>query len=135
MSKFKRHSRYDVTLAEQGVWFTVRDELDQVYGEFLCSLIDHHATHTKLRAQRAAKGQRQQGKKAEAAEVIAELLVSLSLTDWSGVYYADGKPVEFTRANALEYLTDETFVATALLEYAQNVANYQVATADDIAKN
>lgn len=136
MSKFKRHSRFDSDLAETGVWFSVKDELGNHYGDFLCSLIDQHATHTKLRAQRATKGRPdRQGQNTDAAKVVAELLVTLSVTDWDGVCYADGKPVEFTRANAVEFFTEETFVAQQVLEYAQNVANYQPASVDDIVKN
>lgn len=93
MSKFKRHSRFDTDLAETGVWFSVKDELGNHYGDFLCSLIDQHATHTKLRAQRATKGRPdRQGQNTDAAKVVAELLVTLSVTDWEGVCYADGKP-------------------------------------------
>jgi hypothetical protein len=137
MSKFRKFQRFDSSIAEQGVWFVVRDELGNEYGEFLCSLIDSHAQHTNVRAQRAAKVRPDAAanKPGDAAKQIAELLVTMSLNHWKGVFYADGTEVEFTPETAIEYLTEETFVATKLLEYAQNVANYQPQSAETVAKN
>lgn len=136
MSKFKRHKRFDASIAESGVWFKVSDELGNVYGQFLCSLIDAHAQHTNVRAQRNPKVRPDgDAKPGEAAKQIADLLVNMSLNDWKDVYLEDGSEAAFSPELAKEYLTEETFVAQKLLEYAQNVGNYQPQTAEEIAKN
>jgi len=136
MSKFKRRSRYNDDLAKNGVWFSVRNEMGEHYGDFLCSLIDGHSPHFKLRAMRLPKINSDAPLSPEQiARRDAQTIVDLSLNDWRGVVDADGNEVAFSAADAVEYLAEETYVAERLMDHARNVANYQMATTADIVKN
>lgn len=145
MSKFKRPVRYDADLANDGVWFAIEDELGNDYGMFKCIWWEagsprYRAAQERLERAKPAlntgNGFRQPKKptKREAAregdlQTIRNFVENV-LVDWR-VDGADGKPVPFTEADAIEYfdVDDPTaiYCFTALLAKAADVRNFQPA--------
>ncbi|WBY16630.1 hypothetical protein PF049_00200 [Erythrobacteraceae bacterium WH01K] len=120
--------RYDPKQAQDGVWFEVRDEYEQLWGTFKLAYLDltdpaWKKEREKLKA-RYAKDFRL--KKKDEDFLLLEAFLQFSLLDWKDVK-ANGKEVSYTEARAREFFgTDEiyNFAFPTLAMYALDVRNY-----------
>jgi hypothetical protein len=142
MAKFKKITRFDETLANEGVKFDVYDEHANHYGAFVCLLQDKHSprylsalegVNKRLSVLQRTLSADQKKDRNVINKIAAEFFVDMSLIDWE-LEGEDGKAIPFTRADAIEYLTLYPFVREKLDEYASDVTHY-VGTAEAIAGN
>lgn len=130
--------RFDTATADDGVWFAIHDENDRLWGEFKCAMIDPEARKTVLLRDRLkvkhAKDIRL--KKLDAIVVAREMFLELSLLDWK-MTGKDGKAIKFSKEAATAYfnLPSTKYALDALLDYVQDVRNFQKADKEEIAGN
>lgn len=129
MTDFFFPERFDVSLAEEGEWFEVVDENENVWGEFKCLLVDQTLPHYKVAIERLNRKYNtgsSKRKKKPGDDFAAELLVTMSLRDWK-LNDAKGKPITYTPELAMKYFTNPkgAFVLTYLSERISDVRHFQ----------
>lgn len=133
MTAFHFPTRYDETQADEGVWTSVVDEMDNVWGRFKLCLFDettprHRVTLERLqRKYPAKKGQPNAALKAKSQDEWAvELFVEMSVVDWE-MKDAKGKAIPYTPEAAIAYLSDPRalFVLKEIGAFARDVRNFQ----------
>jgi hypothetical protein len=132
-------SRYNEELADEGVWFSVYDEDDRLWGKFKCAMYDADSRRFKQAFDRLKTKYAKEirTKSTDAEKMGAELFLDAVLLDWEEVTVG-GKEFAFTRANAELYFAHKPhlkFALPKLLEFSQDVRNYQAAPKDEIAGN
>jgi len=136
---FDLPERYNETIADEGVWFSVYDENNRLWGEFKCALYDTDSRRMK-KAQEALKvkyAKEIRTKSADAEVLGTELFLDAILLDWK-LNGKDGKAIKFSKEAASAYFAQKPvakFVLPALLEYSQEVRNYQVAPKEEVSGN
>lgn len=126
MSKFSIPKRYDAAVAEEGVWFEIADEAGQEYGSFKCRYLDELHPRTEVITKRVkTQFATKKGRKADEWEVLKTIMVECVLLDWK-VNDMKGKPVPFTKADALEYFSeiDTRYCLIALSRLSGDVTNF-----------
>ncbi|MGK2911227.1 MAG: hypothetical protein ACSLE1_15710 [Sphingobium sp.] len=127
--------RYDDKAAEAGVWFEIETERGEKYGSFLCTLIDKHNPRTVKAAERFRKRyDRLKNVPGYKEKMNADLFVEISLIDWK-LNDAKGKPIPFSRDEAIAYLTAVPFVLEQLDRHASDALNYPGEDTEDAVKN
>ena len=58
--------------------------------------------------------------------IMAEIFVDVCLKDWKGVLDEENNPIEFSRENAIKFLTELPELLAHLTEFASDVENYKV---------
>lgn len=132
MSKFFVPKPYDATKAEDGVWFSVYDKDDTLYGEFKLKYVDQHSKAGELAYKRVkAKYATQIRTKALSGyDSLKVVLCELHLLDWklpTDPNDTKAKPVPFSLADALEYFSmdDTKWIAYELSNYATEPTNFK----------
>ena len=136
MTTFAFPKRYDETVANDGVTFSITDENGNYWGDFTCRHIDEYSqrgelAYKRIRAKYAAQIR---SKKLSDYDAIKVVFVEAALCGWSGIKDAKGKEVAFDIATALDYFSqDETkWLLVHLSRLASDMTNY--APAEDGAE-
>ena len=139
--KFKRPARYDVSLADEGVWFALEDEAGNSWGEFKLRYLDPlsprtEATYKRIRAKYAPQIKSKKMGDLEAAKVA---FIEANLADWRGIEDEKGKAVEFSLENAMAYFDTETdegrWALVQLGNLAGDVTNFGATPVEHTEKN
>lgn len=139
--KFHIPQRYDMTLAEEGVWFSIYDENNTHWGDFRLGYLDPSSPRTELvyKRIRAKYAAQIRSNKLADLEAIKVVFVEAILKDWRGIKDDKGKEVEFSIENALAYFSEEgtRYVLSRLGELSGDVTNFTALeqTVDEIEKN
>lgn len=121
-------TRFDEGQAREGVWFSIEDEHDQLWGEFKLAYLDGDSPEIKkLRTKLKAKYAKDiRLGKLDQDKVAMEVFLECVLLDWRKVKAA-GKEVEFSKEAAQEYFENphvKSFAWPELLAYAGSVLHY-----------
>lgn len=131
-------TRFDASVADEGVWFGIHDENDNHWGDFKCAMFDGDSRRIKLLQDRLKKKYAKDIRtgKVDHDALAREVFLEAILQDWRGVK-AGGKDVPYSKEAAAAYFALPTtkYALTALLEYSQDVRNFQQADKEEVAKN
>lgn len=121
-------TRFDEEQAREGVWFSIEDEHDQLWGEFKLAFLDGDSPEIKkLRTKLKAKYAKDiRLGKLDQDKVAMEVFLECVLLDWKSVK-ANGKEVSFSKEAAAAYFETpqvKSFAWPALLQYASDVRWY-----------
>lgn len=131
--EFEYPARYDEAIADDGVWTTVIDENDAVWGRFKLALFDITTQRYKTTLTRLQRKYRnRKGEPASKDHMTVEIFVEMSLVDWEVTI--KGKAVPFSKEAAIAYLNDDRalFALKALSEFANDVRNFQPEGQDEL---
>lgn len=140
MAKFKKHVRYDKDMANDGVWFSIIDEVENNYGEFRLRHVDRANPRTKLDFKRIQTKYQEsiRSGKMTTDESQRIYFCEAVLVDWKGVLDEKGKEVPFTVADAIEYFSDDDnlYVLERLIQLSDDIRNFnKLEPVEDIIKN
>lgn len=139
MSKFAIPQRFENTLADDGQWFEVVDENENVWGEFKCRLMDQDSRTYKLAQERVHNRLEKlhRNKPVEKEVLLREIFLDAVLVDWRKVPGANGKDVPYSAKDAREYFEAEgtKFALLNLMAFASDVGNFGAANKEEVAKN
>lgn len=130
-------TRYDKTLARAGKWVSVRDEVQNHYGDFLVRFYNHSDSDFKLLATRLSNEFEAliEADPSKQADLGRKMFVEFAILDWK-LNDGDGEPIPFTKEAALEYLEIPEIgelVFEKLFAVSKNPLNFQP-TAEATAK-
>ena len=131
--------RYDAKIADDGVWFSIIDENERLWGEFKCAMFDTDSRRIKLIQDRIkTRYAREIRLKTVDNEALGrEVFLEAILLDWRKVN-SNGEPVDFSAEAAKAYFSNPKvakFALPALIEYAQDVRNFQALDKEEVAGN
>ncbi len=131
MSKFKLPKRYDMTKAEEGVWFDIADDNGVEWGKFKCRLIDDTSQRSELAYKRIRMKYASdiKTKKLNEYDSIKVVFCEASLLDWAGIQDEKGKDIPFSLNDALEYFGMEE-TRWLLLQLSRLASDYTNFAAD-----
>ena len=131
-SKFYVPKLYDSTVAEDGQWFSIYDNDENLYGEFKLKYLDAHSKAGELayKRVRAKYATEIRTKKLGAYDSLKVVLVELHMVDWklpTDPNDTKAKAIPFSVNDALEYFSmDETkWIAHKLSELASEPTNFK----------
>lgn len=134
MSNFYFPKRFDSTQADEGVWTSVIDEMDNLWLRAKLCLFDENTQRYRITMERLQRkyprgrnGQPNAKLKEMSADALAiELFVEMSFVDWE-LKDAKGKLIPFSKEAAVEYLSqpEALFALSALGAFARDVRNFQ----------
>lgn len=128
-------TRFDTKVADEGVWFRVRDENGAEYGEFLCALIDkHNPRTTKIYERFNVRYKKLKDTPGYEKKLGADVFIELSLIDWK-LKNKKGVNIPYSRDAAMAYLLAAPFVLEALGAFAGDVTNYAGLAIEPAIKN
>jgi len=132
MSEFNFPTRYDEAAADEGVWTSVIDEMDNLWGRFKLCLFDETTQRYRLTMERLMRKYRNAAKSNPGSkektneERAVEVFVELALVDWEITNKA-GKAIPFSKEAAVRYLMapQALYVQNAIVAFARDVRNFQ----------
>lgn len=137
--RFKIPQRYDMGIAQQGVFFEVVDKEDNHYGEFKCRHIDQDSPAYKKKQEQISLELQRGNRNAKVSDekLITEIFIKAVLVDWKGILDENDKPVPFNEKNARDYFDQPftQFVRSELMAQAQESHHYKLANKGDVAGN
>lgn len=133
MTTFHFPARYDDTLADEGVWTSVIDEVGNDYGRFKLSLFDELTPRYRSTLERLQRKYPPKNGKPNATymamtedQKLILTFVELAMSDWE-IKDEKGKAIPFSKEAAKEYFADPRalFVLRELSSFARDVRNFQ----------
>ena len=139
MTAFALPKRYDESIANEGVTFSITDENDNYWGDFTCKHLDEFSqrgelAYKRIRAKYAAQIR---SKKLNDYDAIKVVFCEASLVNWSGIVDAKGKEVPFSLETALEYfgLDGTKWLLVHLSRLASDMTNYAAKVEEETASD
>lgn len=131
---FKKKTRVDKVIANEGVWTKIYDDTGDYYGNIKIRFFDTTSERVRNSAKRFKALHNKY--KAQDEERLANIVynIEMMIVDWKDIEGGDGENVPFSIESAIAYFTDEDNMW--IMQYIENVAmssaNFKT---DEIEKN